>query len=377
MGTLEFGERTSLLNKHKARRGARLMGPEVVVSADVLKEYVARIHAAAGVPPATAYLIADSLVAANLRGVDSHGSQLTVFYIERILAGDMDPHAEGCIVSEQGATMLYDGRNGIGQRISEICCGHAIRIAREYGAAMVSVRESNHFGAAAYWAEKMADAGQLGLVFCNASTIVPPWQGREARLGTNPICMAVPGPWLLDMATTTVAMNRIYKAQMDGYKEIPRGWAVDANGVETTDPNAAVNGMPMPLGGYKGSGLGMMVEILCSVLSGGAHREEVAGIHVRGRKSRASQMFMAIDVARFLPVTDFAERLEHLIGYVKSSRPAPGYDEVLVAGDPEWRMEAMRLREGIPLGQGTWSKLADVAKRLGVTVPEVPLRTGA
>ena len=353
------------------------MGSETIVSAGVLKDYVARIHAAAGVPPATADLVADSLVAANLRGVDSHGSQLTVFYVERLLSGDMDPHAEGRIVSESGSTMLYDGENGIGQRISEICCGHAIRIARQQGVAVVSVRESNHFGAAAYWAQKMADAGQIGLVFCNASTIVPPWQGRQARLGTNPICMAAPGPWLLDMATTTVAMNRIYKAQMDGYETIPRGWALDSNGVETTDPDTAVKGMPMPLGGYKGSGLGMMVEILCSVLSGGAHREEVAGIHVQGKRSRASQMFMAIDVGRFLPASEFTERLEHLVGYVKSSRPAPGYDEVLVAGDPEWRIEEARLRDGIPLGQGTWNKLAEVAAKLGVAVPDLPVGTGA
>lgn len=133
----------------------------------------------------------------------------------------------------------------------------------------------------------------------------------------------------------------------------------------------------MPLGGYKGSGLGMMVEILCSVLSGGAHREEVAGIHVQGKRSRASQMFMAIDVGRFLPASEFTERLEHLVGYVKSSRPAPGYDEVLVAGDPEWRIEEARLRDGIPLGQGTWNKLAEVAAKLGVAVPDLPVGTGA
>jgi LDH2 family malate/lactate/ureidoglycolate dehydrogenase len=133
----------------------------------------------------------------------------------------------------------------------------------------------------------------------------------------------------------------------------------------------------MPLGGYKGSGLGMMVEILCSVLSGGAHREDVAGIHVKGRKSRASQMFLAIDVARFMPVAEFTARVEHLVNYVKNTPAAPGYDEVLVAGDPEWRMEAERLRDGIPLGQGTWDKLAAAARSLGVEVPAVSEAAGA
>lgn len=346
-------------------------GPEITIPAAALTECIERIYVAAGVPSHTAWLTADSLVAANLRGVDSHGVQLTIWYIERILAGDMDPRAEGRVVSENGCVMVYDGENGLGQRISEICCGHAVRIARERGMAAVSARESNHFGAAAYWAQKMADAGQLGLVFCNASTIVPPWQGREPRLGTNPICMAAPGPWLLDMATTTVAMNRIYKAHMDGYREIPVGWALDVAGVPTTDPVAAVKGMPMPLGGYKGSGLGMMVEILCSVLSGGAHRDEVAGIHVKGRKSRASQFFLAIDVARFMPVDEFTARLSYLVDYVKTSAPAPGYGEVLVAGDPEWRTEAERKSSGIPLGQGTWEALTKTAARLNVPMPDV------
>ncbi len=341
----------------------------LIIPAPVLRDWLERILAAAGMPGTTARLTADSLVAANLRGVDSHGAQLAIWYVSRILGGDMDPRAEGHVVSENGCALVYDGENGVGQRIAEICCLHAIRIARERGMAAVSARESNHFGAAAYWAQKMADAGQIGLVFCNASTIVPPWQGREPRLGTNPICMAVPGPWQLDMATTTVAMNRIYKAQMDGHPTIEPGWALDSEGAPTTDTAAAVKGMPMPLGGYKGSGLGMMVEILCSVLSGGAHREDVAGIHVKGRKSRTSQFFMAMDIARFMPVEEFTARLEHLVAYVKTAAPAAGYDEVLVAGDPEWRMEARRRRTGIPLEQGTWDELSKTAAQVGVPVP--------
>ena len=126
--------------------------------------------------------------------------------------------------------------------------------------------ESNHFGAAAWWAQKMRAAGQIGIVMCNASPIVPPWQGKEGRLGTNPICMSVPGPWLLDMATTTVAAGKVFKAFLNGQPEIPAGWAFDSEGVPTTDTKAAYKGMLMPLGGYKGSGLAMMVEILCSVL---------------------------------------------------------------------------------------------------------------
>jgi len=179
---------------------------------------------------------------------------------------------------------------------------------------------------------------------------VPPWQGREGRIGTNPICMSVPGPWLLDMATTTVAAGKIFKAFINGKDDIPAGWAFDSRGVPTTDTKAAYHkGMLMPLGGYKGSGLGLMVEILCSVLSGGAMANEVGGIRIRGRHNRCSQCFIAIDIARFMPVEEFTARVEQLVHLMKTTPTAPGYDEVLVAGDPEWRTEAERLRDGIPV----------------------------
>jgi LDH2 family malate/lactate/ureidoglycolate dehydrogenase len=275
------------------------------------------------------------------------------------------------VISEQGACLLFDGHNGLGQWIAEICCGHAVRIARELGMAIVTARESNHFGAAAWWAEKMRQAGQIGIVMCNASPIVPPWQGREGRVGTNPICMALPGPWLLDMATTTVAAGRVFKAFINRQPEIPPGWAFDSSGVPTTDTAAAYKGMLSPLGGYKGSGLAMMVEILCAVLSGGAMSTEIGGIRFRGRLVRVSQTFIAIDVARFMPLEEFTARMEKLVNLIKSTPTAPGYDEVLVAGDPEWRMEAERLEHGIPIPEGNWQKLMEAADRVHVTVPTI------
>jgi LDH2 family malate/lactate/ureidoglycolate dehydrogenase len=237
--------------------------------------------------------------------------------------------------------------------------------------AIVTARESNHFGAAAWWAEKMRQAGQIGIVMCNASPIVPPWQGREGRVGTNPICVALPGPWLLDMATTTVAAGRVFKAFINRQPEIPPGWAFDSSGVPTTDTAAAYKGMLSPLGGYKGSGLAMMVEILCAVLSGGAMSTEIGGIRFRGRLVRVSQTFIAIDVARFMPLEEFTARMEKLVNLIKSTPTAPGYDEVLVAGDPEWRMEAERLEHGIPIPEGNWQKLMEAADRVHVTVPAI------
>ncbi|MGA2148137.1 MAG: Ldh family oxidoreductase [Bryobacteraceae bacterium] len=341
------------------------------ISSTDLTRLVEAILEGGGVPPHKARVVSVSLVAANLRGVDTHGVQLLPFYIDQLLAGEMDPQTDGEVISEQGACLLFDGHNGLGQWIAEICCGHAVRIARELGMAIVTARESNHFGAAAWWAEKMRQAGQIGIVMCNASPIVPPWQGREGRVGTNPICVALPGPWLLDMATTTVAAGRVFKAFINRQPEIPPGWAFDSSGVPTTDTAAAYKGMLSPLGGYKGSGLAMMVEILCAVLSGGAMSTEIGGIRFRGRLVRVSQTFIAIDVARFMPLEEFTARMEKLVNLIKSTPTAPGYDEVLVAGDPEWRMEAERLEHGIPIPEGNWQKLMEAADRVHVTVPAI------
>jgi len=336
-----------------------------------LTGFCERILVAAGVPAHKASITARPLVASNLRGVDSHGIQLLPFYVDQLLAGEMDAQADGRVISENGSCLLFDGQNSLGQWVGEVCCGHAVRIAKAHGMALVSARESNHFGAAAWWAQKMRAAGQIGIVMCNASPIVPPWQGKEGRLGTNPICMSVPGPWLLDMATTTVAAGRIFKAFINGQPEIPAGWALDSEGVPTTDTAAAYKGMLMPLGGYKGSGLAMMVDIFCSVLSGGAMANELGGIRYRGKKLRNSQMFMAIDVGRFMPVDEFAARVEGLVSLIKATPAAPGYDEVLVAGDPEWRTEAERRDKGIPLAEGNWETLCQAAARVKVEAPAV------
>ena len=346
---------------------------EHLIDAPALRGLSERLLIATGVPEWKASLVATSLVAANLRGVDSHGVQLLPYYIEQLEWGDMDKRADGAVISESASCLLYDGQNGIGQGIAEICCKHAVRIAREHGVGMAVARESNHFGAAAFWAQKMSAAGQIGIVMCNASPIVPPWQAKQPRLGTNPICMSVPGgeerPWLLDMATTTVAAGKIFKASINGQPSIPPGWAMDAEGVPTTDTQTALKGLIMPLGGYKGSGLAMMAEILCAVLSGGAMSTELGGIRIRGKPVRVSQMFLAIDIARFMPMEEFRARMDRLIRTIKSAPPATGYSEVLAAGEPEWRTEEERKRSGIPVGAGTWQSLMEIAQRLGVAVP--------
>ncbi len=343
----------------------------MTLSPEALTQLGREILLRAGVPPAKAEVVITSLVASNLRGVDSHGVQLLPYYLERIEGGTIDVHTDGHVVSESGGCLLYDGEFGIGQWISQICCDHAVRLAKTSGLAYVVARNSSHFGAAAWWGRRMSSAGMIGVVMCNASSLVAPWQGKEPRFGTNPICVSVPGPdrWLLDMATTTVAMGRIWKAQLSNQTSLPEGWAMDREGVPTTDVDTALNGLLMPLGGYKGTGLAMLAEILCAVMGGGAMSTELGGIRVKDRPMLVSQCFLAIDISRFMPGEVFDERLQRLVEMVKSSAPAKGYDEVLVAGEPEWRNEAQRRAQGIPITPGTWESLVAAAERYGVPVP--------
>ncbi len=347
--------------------------PEITIQADRLRRFATEILEAAKTPRDHAALIADSLVAANLRGVDSHGVQLLGLYVEGITLGNVDPIGTGRLHSESGACAVYDGENALGHVVSLHCCDHAVRIAKQHGMSLVSARESNHFGAAAYWAQRIARHGMIAIVVCNATPLVAPWQGREPRVGTNPICMALPGPdvWLLDMATTTVALNRIWKAAANGETTIPAGWAMDNTGSPTTSVQEALAGLPMPLGGYKGSGLAVLVEILCAVLGGGAMSTELGGLRVKGRPMRVSQAFLAIDAGRFMPLDEFGARMQRLGGTIKKTVPASGFDEVLLAGEPEWRAEAVRSEYGIPVTIPIWNNLLELAERLGVTPPEL------
>jgi LDH2 family malate/lactate/ureidoglycolate dehydrogenase len=341
-----------------------------------LIRFATELLRAARVPDSGADLTARMLVAANLRGIDSHGVHLLAYYLKQIDAGQVKPDRQGRVVSESGACLVYDGENALGQVIARECCAHARRLVRQHGLAMVTAREANHFGACFWWAREIAKDGNLALVVCNASSLVAPWQGRQPRFGTNPICLAVPPagedgqePFLLDMATTTVAANKIFKAFINRQPEIPAGWAMDADGVPTTDTEAAYRGLVMPLGGYKGYGLAMMVEILCSVLGGGAIASELGGIRFTDKPVRVSHAYLAIDIARFLPVAEFNERVLRLVEVMKSTDPAKGYSEVLVAGEPEKRIEQERLRTGIEIPEGNWNDLVEAAERLNVPLP--------
>ncbi len=348
-----------------------MKNPETV-PAETLTRLAEEILTALEVPLAKARLVAESLVAANLRGVDSHGVNLLPAYAEQLAAGNIDAAADGRVVSESQSCLLYDGQQGIGQYVADVCCHHAVRLASKQGLGMVVARRSNHFGAAAFWGQRISAAGMIGVVMTNSSPSVPPWQGKEGRLGSNPICVSIPsrgsGAWLLDMATSTVAMNKILRAAASGEETIPAGWALDSQGVPTTNAREALKGLLSPLGGYKGSGLAMLVEIFCAVLSGGPLGSQVGGLYLRERPMGTSQTYLAVEVSRFLPLEEFQTRMERLVRDVKSSSAAVGFTEVLVAGDPEQRAEEVRSRKGIPLDTQVWERLTELAGRLGVAL---------
>ena len=340
---------------------------------DVLKHFVQNMLLAAGVPQPAADITSDSLVSANLRGVDSHGVRLLPIYIAQLRAGDLNVTTRGRIISENRACLVYDAENGIGQVTAAECCHHALRLAQTYGIGLVVARHANHFGAAAYWGARIANHGAIAVVLCNASRTVAPWQGREPRMGTNPICIAVPGPWLLDMSTTAVAANKIFSAIDRNADSIPDGWAMDRSGRPTNDPREALQGSLLPLGGmvagHKGSGLAAAVEILTAVLSGGQLAGEVGSMRRHGKPVGVSHTFLAIQVEHLMPLDQFRSRLDRFIADLKSSPPAQGYTEVLVAGEPEWRIEQTRRSQGIPLPDEVWNALKQSAAELGVTVP--------
>ena len=340
------------------------------VSYSDLTKFCTQILTALDVPAAHAELVSNSLATANLRGVDSHGVQMLLPYMEQLDAGSMDPVTKGSITSESGACVIYDGQNGIGQVVADRCTEEALRVVQQCGLALVIARNSNHFGAAAYWGRKLTDSGQIGIVMTNASAAVPPWQGKAARIGTNPICVAVPGDtsetWLLDMATTTVSLGKIYEAFYRGETSIPSGWALDVDGKSTTDTQAALSGFPMPLGGYKGSGLGLMVEILTAALGGARMSTDVGSLRVKERPLSVSHAFLVIDPDRFIGLAKFKLAVSRLTSMIKSTPPATGYEEVLIAGEPEWRAEKRRLREGIPLPGKLLEEFQRAADRLNV-----------
>jgi LDH2 family malate/lactate/ureidoglycolate dehydrogenase len=339
--------------------------------AAALQAWTAELLAAAGLDRAGAQTVAEALVDASLRGTDSHGVARVPTYAERLLSGAMNPAPRPRVEREAGAVAVVDGDRGPGQVAGVFATERSVALAREHGVGAVAVRRSNHIGAAGFYAIRAARAGCVGFATTNADPYVVPFGGLRAALGTNPIAFAAPaGDGILDvdMATSQVAVNRVFNARDEG-REIPPDWGVDAEGRPTTDP-AAVAAV-VPLGGYKGTGLGVMVEVLSGVLTGAALTGQVAALHsATDRPQDLGHFHLALDPEAFGGLAAFRERLAGLLAELKAVPPAAARGEVLLPGEPEARERARREREGVPLTAAVSEALRRLSRRLGVAAPD-------
>jgi ureidoglycolate dehydrogenase (NAD+) len=312
--------------------------------------------------------VAESLVWTSLRGTDSHGVARLPVYVERLRIGALNARPRPSVVSRDGAVAVVDGDQGPGQVAALFATDLSIELAREFGVGVVGVRRSGHYGAAAYYAMRAAEQGLVAMTMTNTEPLVIPHGGSEPALGTNPICLAAPAGdaiFNVDMATSQVAMNRVWNARDEG-RPIPEGWGVDEHGRTTTDAAAVTAGMP--LGGYKGYGLAVLVEVLCGVLAGAGVRTGVGELYGgRTTAQDTGHFHLAIDPERTVGRDRFAAVLDGLLAELRALPPAPGFDEVLVPGDPEDRARAERERSGIPIEPALWRTLCALGDELGVS----------
>ncbi len=301
-------------------------------------EFAAALLSKHGVPEPAAREVGADLVASELEGIASHGLMLLPMYLDRLAAGSVSPTAAGRIVSEKAGAVVYDAENGLGQVTARRCVELAVARAKTHALGAVAVRNGFHFGTAGRWAAAMTKDGCVGLVLCNTRPLMPPTGGAERLVGNNPIAIAAPSaggePLVVDLALSAAAMGKIRMAEASG-NAIPLGWAADAEGVPTTDPTAAIKGMLLPAAGPKGFGLAMMIDLLAGGLSSGAVGGDVRPLYGDPKVPYAcAHYFLAIDVAAFRPVVDFAAVVEALTARVRASKPAPGVERVLAPGDP-------------------------------------------
>jgi LDH2 family malate/lactate/ureidoglycolate dehydrogenase len=334
-----------------------------------LERWAQALLEASGLEADAAETVAVSLVDANRRAVDSHGVARLPAYSERLRAGYMNGRPQPQVERADGAVALVDADQGPGQVAGVLATDLSIELARRHGAGVVAVHRSSHYGAAGYYAIRAAKAGMIGMSTTNSEPFVVPYGGVGHALGTNPIALAAPTPdgiWDTDMATSQVAVNRIFNARDEG-REIPLGWGVDARGEPTTDPGEVF--AAVPLGGYKGYALAVLVEVLSGVLSGSGVGHGVGRLYEDQHPQDVGHFHLAIDVDRLAGRERAAELLGRLLADLKQIPPAPGHDEVLVPGEPEARARAERERDGIPLPPTLWTTLSELSAELGVTTP--------
>ena len=343
---------------------------KVLVRADDLRALVAGVFRARGTREAEAAAVADALVWANLRGIDSHGVSRVPRYLELFDKGESVPDALPSVTRPRAAIAIVDAHAAPGPVALNRAADEAVACARDCGVGWASVRGTVHTGAIGYYTSRVADAG-LAAVGVVAGVPNMAYAGAKgAAVATSPLSVAVPagrhGLVLLDMATAVMALGRIAQLKAAG-KELPPGVALTADGEPTTDP--ALAKVPTPVGGAKGSGMSLVFEMLASGL---VANPIVPGYHSgtkEGRRHRQNAFILAVDVSAFLPLDEFTATVDDTVDAIKSLPPADETREVLVPGERGRRSEAERAASGIPLGPKVWRELTEIAAGLGVDVP--------
>jgi LDH2 family malate/lactate/ureidoglycolate dehydrogenase len=322
----------------------------VNVAADHLRKVGLELLESAGVGTQEARLVAENLVAAEMRGLPTHGVNLLPEIFERIKAGQMDLPTELRVVTDDQAIVHIDGGNGFGQTAAADAMRRCIGKARRFGVGLSLIRNTNLIGLLALYSLMAAKQGMIGICACNGAAAMAPWGGAEPFFGTNPFSVAAPGgegdPVVLDMSTTVVARGKIRRAAR--LKErIPLGWALDASGAPTDDPEQALRGTLMPVGEHKGYGMAFFVDLICGLLSGSSYAREVRTFHQPQGRTGVGVMTMAIDIDRYMPIERFSTLIGEYVRKVRSSTKARGRDRIYLPGEIEAERERLNKTRGV------------------------------
>ncbi|HEY8296725.1 MAG TPA: Ldh family oxidoreductase [Candidatus Baltobacteraceae bacterium] len=341
-----------------------------------LKDFVRAALAKVEVAPEQAAVVGDVLVAADLRGIESHGvARLESYYVSRIRGGKLAAKPNYEIVRETETSVLYDAGNGLGHPVGKLAMQNVLEKARKHGAAFGAVRNSNHFGIAGYYAMMALEHDMIGMASTNSVRYGAPTFGKSVMLGTNPLAYAIPTgnepAFVLDFATTTVPKGKLEVYKRKG-KPLNSGWAIDEHGEMTTDPDEALRGALLPLGGFgtdngghKGYGLGMLVDILCGVLSGGAFGNGLPLVKDT-MEGAISHWFGAFRVDGFRDVDAFKADMDKELRAFKDSQKVRGADRIYVAGEIEFEKAAYHRETGVPVHVKVWDGLQKLAGELDI-----------
>ena len=339
------------------------------IDADKLTSLVSTIFEKCGMRSDDARLLTDTLVEADLSGIHSHGVLRVPEYVRKLTTQGVDPRGRPTIVREFGACLVVDGGNSMGQVGMSFAMQQVIERAQVHGIAAAGVRGSNHSGAMAYFAMQALKREMIGIATTNALPTMAPWGGAERLLGINPLGVAIPAgeesPIVYDAAFSGSSHGKIRVHQQKGLV-LPEGWALDRDGRPTTDPHVAVDGLLAPIGGFKGTGLALIMGVLSSMLSGAAYGLELGNMEDGPTAGMDGHFVAAIKIEAFEDVGRFKARVESAIREIHRCRLAAGVERIYVPGEIEAERRRAYRRKGIPLNAVTLSDLRQVTEKIGV-----------